>query len=346
MIGTGEAFTQTLKGREGEHLDEDDRYRDAIDGLDDDRLGHYYVDITRLVDAGLSEDVEGTQGFRRFNALFPVERLGPITGAFIADGDAMVLDSELTDVPDGPLREAARLWSGGTNELMAKLPGDAWAAFGTSDVGEAGEAIIATFTGVLDGAVLSAQIRRGTGLDLQRDVFSWVGDVGGFARGARVADLDGAVVIEATDGDKAAAALRNVLNVVRRQSDSSGSPRRVRVPGAESAFAIPTGDKPVFLARGNGRVVAAFGRAAATDALRPDIEPSEGAGYRKAKDTLGDGLEPALLLSMPALIPLLEETEEPAFEDVRPYLERLDAFVAGGETRGDRVRLRIVAGFR
>ena len=57
-----------------------------------------------------------------------------------------------------------------------------------------------SFAGALGGAALAAQVKQATGLDLEQDVFSWIGDVGGFVRGddARPT-LDGALVIESTD---------------------------------------------------------------------------------------------------------------------------------------------------
>jgi hypothetical protein len=343
VIGAGEAFRRTLKERDGDHLDGVDRYRDAIDDLDDRRLGHYYVDPRGLIDDMLRQDPQQTQGLRELIAVFAVDRLGPVAGAFVADAHGLAIDSTVTGIPEGSLRELARLWSGGRSELMRELPGDAWAAFATPDVGESAGALLRSSARVFSGAVLTAGVTRATGLDLEHDVFPWVGEVGGFLRGTDASGLDFGLVIQATDNDRAAAAMRTLVGTLRRQS--SFTPRRRHVPGAQSAFIISDSENgPLILARGNSRLVAAYGGAAA--ALRPDAALGDGGEIARAKDALGGGLEPTVLLSVPALIAVLDTAEIEYEDDVRPYLRTLDMVAAGGTADGDRMRSRIAATFR
>ena len=44
VVGTEDAFKRTADTRDGEKLADSDRYKNAIDELEEDRLGHYYVD--------------------------------------------------------------------------------------------------------------------------------------------------------------------------------------------------------------------------------------------------------------------------------------------------------------
>ena len=93
MIGTEDAFKRTADTRDGDSLADADRYKDAIGELEEDRLGHYYVDVKPLLDAAIKQDPEAARSFEQFKSVFPFDKLGPITGAFTANGDGMALDT-------------------------------------------------------------------------------------------------------------------------------------------------------------------------------------------------------------------------------------------------------------
>ena len=61
---------------------------------------------------------EAAKQLEQFKSFLPVDKLGPITGSFQADGDGMSLDTVLTGLPEGPFRDLAALWSGGESELL------------------------------------------------------------------------------------------------------------------------------------------------------------------------------------------------------------------------------------
>ena len=346
VIGTGEAFRQTLEARSGDHLDGVARYRDAIDELPDDRLGHYYVDAKPLIDAVLRQGPQASLGLREVIALFPIERLGPLVGDLAADADGMAIDSTLTGIPEGSLRELARLWSGGRASLLRDLPSDSWGAFATPDVGESARAMFASFERVFGGAVFSADLRRQTGLDPRRDFFRWVGQAGGFLRGTDVNRPDWAVVIEVTEDRRAAAAMRTFVRALRPLNAST---RRVSITGAQVAFAVTEhrGAPPAIVARRPGRVVLGLGPAVAA-VLRPAATLGSGGAYARARDALGDGLEPSGLLSMGGLLAAVDESRSLRRElgEIRRYLQTLDIVAVGGAAEGDRMRSRIVAAFK
>jgi len=343
VVGTEAAFKRTADTRDGDKLVDSDRYEQAIGELEDERLGHYYLDAKPLLDAALKQDPEAAQSFEQFQSLLPLDKLGPITGSFNADRAGMTLDTVLTGVPEGPFRDLAQLWSGSASELMADLPGDAWAAFSTPALGESAEGLFNTFAGAIGSAAVAAQVKQATGLDLQQDVFSWIGDVGVFARGTDMASLDGALVIGSTDDARAEAAFGKIVGLIGKQSGAA--PRPVEVEGADAAFAIaaPGAERPIVLARGEGRVVAAYGEEAASAALAPASKLGDGESFGAAKEILGDGMEPSFLLSMAEVIGLadaLGETDA-EFDKARPYLETLGVITSGGKAEGDRAQSRV-----
>jgi hypothetical protein len=342
VLATEDAFKQTVDLREGgEQLADADRYKDAVGDIGEESLGHYYLDTRAIVDLALAEDPEAAAQLEQFKAFLPIDELGPITGSFQADGDGMSLDTVLTGVPEGPFRRLASLWAGGETELLADLPGDAWGAFASPKLGEGAKTLFDSFAGALGGAAIAAQVKQATGLDLEQDVFSWVGDAGIFVRGASEADVDGALVISTTDDAKAERAFGKLMGLIGREAGAQPEP--LQLEGAEQAFSLAAdAPKRVVLARGEGRVVAAYGEEAATAALQPDAKLGDAALYDDAKSILGDDMEPAFLLSIPAVIELVDATgaADAEFEEARPYLEALGSLTSGGKADGDRVESR------
>ena len=343
VFGTEDAFKRSADARDGDKLVDSDRYKDAIEDLEEDRLGHYYVDVKPLIDGALKRDPEAAQQFEQFKSLLPLDKLGPITGAFSANGDGMTLDTIVTGVPEGPFRDLAQLWSGDGSELLGELPSDAWGAFVSPAVGESAQSMFSTFAGALGGAAIAGEVKRSTGLDLQQDVFSWIGDVGLFVRGADMATLDGALVIGSTDDARAEAAFGKIVGLIGKQTGAA--PKPAQVDGADAAFAIaaPGAAKPIVLARGEGRVVAAYGEQAASAALSPDAKLGDSDGFGAAEEILGDGMEPAFLLSIADVIELADGlgATDAEFDKARPYLEALGVVTSGGKTEGDRVQSRV-----
>jgi hypothetical protein len=344
VIASEKAFKRTADMRDGgEALADSDRYKDAIDDLADDRLAHVFVDTKAIVDAMLAEDPEVAASFEQFKSFLPVDKLGPTVASLQADGDAIVVDSATSGVPEGAFRSLVALTSGGSTDLTADLPGDAWGAFALPKLGETAKTLFSSFAGAIGGAAAAGEVKRQTGLDLERDLFSWIGDTGVFIRGASEPELDGALVIESTDDGKAAPAFGKIVGLIGKEDGVRPEP--VRLEGAESAFSFtsPDTDKPIVLARGSGRVVAAYGEDAAKAALSPATKLGDGELYGEAKDALGDGMEPGFLLSMPAVLKLIDAIgqADADYDKAKPYLEALNAITSGGTVDGDTVKSRI-----
>jgi hypothetical protein len=332
----------------GKTLADSDRYKNAIDDLAEDRLGLMFIDTKALIDASLAQDPESAAQLEQFKSFLPLDKLGPTVASLQADGNAIVVDSATTGVPEGPFRTLIELTSGAKTELMADLPGDAWGAFALPKLGETAKTMFSSFAGAIGGAAAAAEVERSTGLDLEQDIFSWIGDAGLFVRGATEQELDGALVIQSTDDGKASAAFGKIIGLIGKEAGARPDP--IQLEGAESAFSLttPGAEKPIVLARGEGRVVAAYGEAAAKAALDPATELGDSELYRDAKDALGDDMEPGFLLSMPAVITLVDVIGEADadYAEAKPYLETLGAITTGGKVDGDTAKSRIAVTLR
>ena len=144
------------------------------------------------------------------------------------------------------------------------------------------------------------------------------------------------------DDAKAEAAFGKLIGLIGKEGGATPDP--IELDGAESAFSFttPDADKPIVLARGSGRVVAAYGEEAAKAALAPASKLGDSELYGDAKAALGDS-EPSMLLSMPAVITLVDAIGETDADwaEAKPYLEALGAITSGGSADGDKVKSRV-----
>ena len=118
---------------------------------------------------------------------------------------------------------------------------------------------------------------------------------------------------------------------------------------AAAAFAVQdaTIPKPIVLARGNGKVVVAYGNDAAAQALAPSGKLEDAEIYGQATELLED-VEPGFLLSMPRLLSLVGSAggTDPGWDRAKPYLEAYDVVAMGAEGSGGRAKVRIAAGLK
>jgi hypothetical protein len=333
-------FKRTVDAAAGDSLADADRYRKAVDGLDDSRLAHFYLDLKGLVDLARKQQPENTP-LDGFEAAVPVAKLPPIAGSFMADGDRLAIDVSTEGFDSNALGSFGGF--GGFTSLIKDLPGDSWAAFGAADYGQQLTKMLNQYAGLFGGAAAREQLRQQYGIDLDRDILSWMGDVAFFVRGDSLPTLGGGAVIEVTDPGKAAQGFGKIAGLLQSAGGVRVEP--VSIGGARTAFAITdrTSLQPFVMALSDDRVVVTYGRAAAEQALAPDATLGDAPLYDDAKSAL-DGIDPGLLVSMPAALKLLVASgpADPDFQRARPYLEAYDAIALGYDDK----RVRFAAGLR
>jgi hypothetical protein len=239
----------TLDGRKP--LDEEDRYKNAVGQLDSARLATMYLDVRALFDAVAGSDPHAAQQLQQLRRVFPVDALGPVAAAFLANGDRLAVDAVIPGGRD--YAEQFGAFSGtGSTPLLGELPADSWAALGVPKLGRSARAIYQRLAGALGGAAIEQELRSQLGLDLEQDVFSWIGDVAFFARGTSKYAVAGGAVIEVTDEERAKSAFGKLVGLAQTRGGARAKP--VRVPGAESAFEFetPGSPKPIVAARAKG----------------------------------------------------------------------------------------------
>ena len=341
VFGAEADLKRSIDASEGDSLADTDEYADAVDPLTDDRLAYLWIDVRDFFELGMQSGELSEQELQQFRALVPLDQLQPIAVSFVADGDRLALEANANGVGE------LGAWLGSeTTPLVKELPGDSWAAFGTTDVGATFQQTIDAMGGAFGGAVLSREFEKETGLNLERDLLSWMGDAAGFVRGTTLEDIDGGIIIQPTDEARAEEAFGKIVGALQTGSGVTAEP--VTIGGADQAFALrePGGPaKPIIFARGSGLVVLTYGDAAAEAALGAGDRLGDSDLYAEAEELVG--IEPAMLVSIPQALELVESAgTDPEFEQARPYLEAYSVISIGTAVDGDSSTTRIAAGLR
>jgi phytoene dehydrogenase-like protein len=99
--------------------------------------------------------------------------------------------------------------------------------------------------------------------------------------------------------------------------------------------------QPIHLFQRDGRVVLAYGDAAARDALNPSAKLGDTQAYKDAQEALGGDYDLSFYLGFEPILELVDSTgagDDEGWRKVKPYLEPLGALVIGAKKDGDKLR--------
>jgi Protein of unknown function (DUF3352) len=331
VIGTELGVKAAIDASEGgEKLSDDEAYNQAIDGATDDRLGFVYVDGRQLFRSLPAASVAGFEGLKDAE---------PFVATFDADDDGVLVEAEVSE-------EVAKTFGavGDATELLTGLPADSWFATAQGNFGETLDGIVASFAQSLGGRdVIDQQFKAATGLDLRRDVIAWMGGVAMFARGESLDELDGALIIETTDEAASGRLIAAVAQLARTQGGGNVDVQPFSAPGGGDGISarIAGVPKPIHLFQGSGRVVLAYGDAAAKDAVDPSEKLGDSAEFSEARDSLGSDYEVSFLLRVAPILAIVDSTEAASdadWQEAKRYLEPLSTLVAGSADEGDKLK--------
>jgi len=338
VIGTLAGLRAAIDAEHGANLAADARFKDAVAGVPTDALAFAYADPRAIVAALAGGTGPASATARR--ALAQVGRSGPLVASLSASADQIAIEAS----GDAQLLSALNA-STSTPLSAGQLPGDAWLALATPPLGPA-------IRRVLDSAgvhgLAAAQVRRRTGLDLDKDLLDPLGGLALFVRGESPLDIGVGVLLQMTD----AAAAR--LLTTRLEAIVAGglhlAPRPLSLSDARGfQVDVPQLPQPiVVLARGD-KLAAGYATASALDLLAPRQRLDASPTGKAAIATLGDGYTPSLVLVVPPLVALLRSLDGlqvTHLSAVVPYLEAYRSLALGTKRDGNRVSVRLVAALR
>lgn len=334
VLGTPDgvkAAIDTSKG-DGAKLSDAEKYKRALEDATDDRLGFVYVDLQQFKQIA----AQGAGGALpdSFKNFFKE----PIVATVDADDDGVVFESSAADVVTQSIG-----FLGEGSDLLAELPADSWLATAQTDFGKVLGYYVDGFAGVAGGRdAIEQQFRAATGLDLQKDVIDWMGDFGVFVRGTSVSELDGALIVETNDEAASGRFIAGLQRLARTQGGGEVRVGPLAAPGGGDGFTLRGQGvpKPIHVFQRDGRVVFAYGDAAATDAMDAGDKLGDDPDFTATRDSLGD-YAVAFYLQLQPIFDLVDSTgaaTDADWQRARPYLEPLSALVAGTSGDGDEVK--------
>ncbi len=315
----------------GKKLSEDESYGNALDDAADDRLGFFYMNSPELLRSLRETGAPLPDSFGKFFE-------EPLVATLDADMDGVTFEGT---VPEEIGRAS---FFGQASDLVEELPGDSWLGMAQTDFGKLIDFYVDAFAGVVGGRnAIEQQFKAVSGLDLEQDVIDWMGDFGVFVRGTSVSDLDGALIIETKDEAASERFIAAIGRLAKSQADNPGDqigPLTAPAGGKGITLTSRSFQKPIHAFVKDGKVVFAYGDAAASDAVNPADKLGDTADYTAASDSLGDYDISFFLLAQP-ILDLVDSTHaatDADWQKAKPYLEPLNALVGGTSGDGDSLR--------
>lgn len=335
VIAEKKAFEQAVdveKGAGG--LGASAHFKEATDTLPEDRLGFGYVDGKALVDAAIKSGALPAGAQSSLKAIFGSATEGTVTFSAVAKDDGVLVEAA---TPAQPGRK--------TTDLLGELPGDSWLAIASPDIGANFEKTLEAISGLGKGAgsggpnpadVLQ-QAERETGIDIKRDITSWLGDTAFYATGSNLLNLSAGVIIKSKDTAASARALVKLRALVAKLGADQG----LRVRPTEGGFTvnIQGAPGPVEVVQRGDKVVLAYGSQAVDRALSPSEKLADASSFKAAQASIGADIDVSGFISFAPILALAESLGAGSSSDykaAKPYLDALDALVFGSKTQGDK----------
>ena len=334
VLGSPEGVKAAIDAsKDDAKLSDSENYKNAIEDAADDRLGFVYVDTPQF--QKIAEQSNGVAFPDSLKKFFE----DPVVATLDADDDGVIFEASVS-------ADLAKTFGflGEGSELLGELPADSWLAMAQTDFGNLLDYYVDAFAGVAGGRdAIEQQLRAATGLDLQKDVIDWMGDFGIFVRGASVSELDGALIVETKDEAASGRFIAALQRLARTQGEGEIEIGPLSAPGGGKGFTLRGQGvpKPIHVLQRDGRVVFAYGDAAAADATDAGEKLGDDSDFTATRDSLGGDYDVSFYLQMQPIFDLVESTgaaTDADWQRAKPYLEPLSALVAGTSGDGDDVR--------
>ncbi len=247
----------------------------------------------------------------------------------------MVLESELGK--DAGLLSGLVLGGAGTR-LVGQLPADSWAAVGQPALGANVRRLLSSPRASQDAQGIVGILRRQAGVDVKRDLLSWMGDAAVFANGLPHNPFNAGLVVATKHPDASTRAIDRLARAIRAGGVLSVRPIKAEFgPGRGYVFSgqgLPT---PIELFGDKRRVVIAGAIGLADVAAFPGTTLRDREEFQTVFRRLGRGFQPSTFLIMEKALPTLEFlriADGPRYRRAKPYLQVLDRIVGGTKPAG------------
>lgn len=340
---TEKAFKAAVDATNGDSLDDEAAYGDAIEGATEGSLADIYVDVGRMIEQSGDEiDPSALKAFES-SGIEPEEATAVASVLPGADQVEVLISSDLGD------QEAP---SGDASELLESLDGEAFAALAFSGFGDqVQEALDELDKEGIEGEVPPGQLKKGlkqAGIDLDAIADS-LEDGALFATGSSEKSLEGALVFT-TDGSKEATESIESIGDLLTGLGAEGVRKVGGGAGQATGFEVTSsdlGEKPLVVLTLNDRIAIGYGNVPAALALAPPKGGTLGdePAYDEAVKALGDTPISGYADGPDALRLAQSLTGNDAeFREAKKYLRNLSWLALGSEADGNCVTAKLIVG--
>ena len=346
VLGTERGFKSAIDARSGDTLAASATFKKARETVGTDGLGFVYADPGRFFDlaagaaSGKAPGVDAAQ-LKMFKGLLTGSGLQSVAAKLDVASNALRIDAAAIGIK-------TKVGSGDGPGAAAAVPAGSWLSVGVGDVGGTITKGIESLgdsgaTGGMDPATLLQGLQSQLGIDVQKDLLSWMGDAALFVGGTSMDDLGGALVVKSKDPAASRKAIPKLRKLLTSLDVKTGA-----LSGAGSSdadgFSIDVGELPagIQVAAKDDKFVVAYGKDALADALDPSSALGDSEPFKTAAGLL-DGAKPSLFLDTPQVVKLVSAIagDDEDFLKAKPTLEVFGPAAAGMSSDGDVTRLKI-----
>jgi hypothetical protein len=342
VTGSEAGLKAAVDAGSGDSLSGSDRYKEATKDVTDERVALVYEDV-----GGLMQTLAGASGQSLGPAAPFVGRLfggKPVVATIKAEQQALVIDGSL--IPSATGMNVL----GKSTELLGEVPSDSWLAFGQADFGNTVRSLIGLFGGIAGGEQqLKQMLQRSTGLDLDKDLLSWIGDTAFFVNGDSKQSISGGALIQSKNPAASRRALTKLAALVARSDRHTRVSAAKAGPGRGYRLQQRSAPRGVFMVQSGDKVAITYGKSAATRALSGSSGLAEAPGFTDAAGKLGATYAPSLYLSVPPILSLAESFgagSKADYQKAKPYLTILDYVISGSAHADNGAASRTRIGFK
>jgi uncharacterized protein DUF3352 len=342
VVGTPAGFTAVAAAQKGAKLTSQASFQAARAKAPADRLAYLYVDTNSILNAvgRQSATVESQIGsLKSF-----VGGINAISASLVASPTSIEVDATTVGTDKAFSAPAAK---GPSTLPLAQAPGDAWLAVSLRNIGPRLTSLLAalnTVSSTSGGPTIAqalAQLQQATGLNVQRDLFSWMGDAGAFVSGSSLSNLGAAIVIHSTDP---AASKRAVAKIGQLLAALGRNPKTIAVAGGGTGIqvAVTATTPPVQIAATGSLFIIALGKGTLQDTLHPTSQLGTSPNFQQAVASL-KGATPALYLNLQTAVSYLQPllASQPSAQKVMPYLSAFQSLIAGSNSGTAKIVLNV-----
>lgn len=344
VVGTEPGLKAAVDAAAGDSLGDSEDFSEEVGTLDDDALMEVWVDLGTALDAAAtSSDVDEAQIDAARAALEPLLS-EPIAVSLSATPETVTLETSA----------AGGAGIAGNTELLAQMPADSWFAVAIEG---AGEALRQSLDGIgalgaemgdpsLNPEAITSFLEARTGLDLEDDLLSWLGNAAFFVSGTSESEFRAGGLLETSDPEATARVIDSVRALFEAATGAATGPPSLEDATEGFSAKGPTGTGVELALREDLLVGALGGPDPATELLESGDALADAPLFSAAEDALGGDFAAVFFVAMQDFLVVAEKGDDgdTDYDAARPYTEALEYVILGTAQDDERERARIVVG--